>query len=257
MNWTLGILEVGVIPRLPLTLYLPDASADELIDPPCYCYVASDGERNVIVDSGPDRARSGAAGLEVLGDTAELLLAGLQAFGVDPADVACVVHTHLHHDHMQNDLMFPNAVVYVQRAEVSWATGPDCDRFYIGGRELVTALRGRLQLVEGDSELFPGLGVVLSKGHTPGHQSVLVDTAEGVVCLCGDIVSLFANVDVVGSICPNVQQTTAFLDRARSAGWEMVPSHDPKLREHRWYIRPPSDEAATSHQSEKKGGHLS
>ena len=53
MSWRLGIVEVGVIPRLPLSLYLPDASPDELIDPPCYCYLASDGERNVIIDSWP------------------------------------------------------------------------------------------------------------------------------------------------------------------------------------------------------------
>jgi glyoxylase-like metal-dependent hydrolase (beta-lactamase superfamily II) len=250
-------MEVGVIPGTPLNLYLPDASADELIDPPCYCYVASDGKRTVIVDSGPDRILAGAAGLEIWGDTTELLVAALRVFGVDPADVMYVVHTHLHYDHMQNDLLFPNATVLVQRAEVQWATGPDCDRFYLGVRELVTALGDRLQMVEGDAELFPGFSVVLSQGHTPGHQSVLVHTAAGVVCLCGDIVSLFANLDVVGSVCPNLQQTRAFLDRARIGGWKMVPSHDPKLREHRWYIGPFGDETRMSLQPETKGTVLS
>jgi glyoxylase-like metal-dependent hydrolase (beta-lactamase superfamily II) len=238
MSWRLGIVEVGVIPRLPLSLYLPDAPPDELIDPPCYCYVASDGERNVIIDTGPDRALAVGKGLEIVGDTSELLVAGLQAWGVGSADVDCIVHTHLHHDHMQNDLMFPNAVVRVQRAEVAWATGPDCGRFYFGIPELVTALGDRLELLDGDAELFPGLRVVLNAGHTPGHQSVIVDSTEDRVCLCGDIVSLFANVEVVGSICPNVRETKDFLARARAAGWEMIPSHDPKLREHRWYVQP-------------------
>ena len=33
---------------------------------------------------------------------------------------------------MQNDLMFPNAVVHVQGSELEWAKGPDCGRFYFG-----------------------------------------------------------------------------------------------------------------------------
>ena len=143
MSWRLGIVEVGVIPRLPLNLYLPDAPPDELIDPVCYCYLATDGEHNIIVDSGPDRHRSAAEGLEIIGDADALLAAGLAAWGVGPRDIEGVVHTHLHHDHMQNDAMFPNAVVHVQQAEIEWATGPDCDRFYIGARELVDGSRGQ------------------------------------------------------------------------------------------------------------------
>jgi len=239
-----------------MNLYLPDAPPDQFIDPPCYSYVLSDGERAVIVDTGPDRLRARAEGLETVGDTAQLLVAGLNTCGLKPSDIACIVHTHLHHDHMQNDLMFPNAVVSVQRAEVDWVSGPNDDQFYFGARELLIALGDRLRLVDGDAELYGGLRVVLNAGHTPGHQSVLVDTAVGVVCICGDIVSLFENVDIVGSICPNVDQTTAFLERARTAGWEMVPSHDPRLRGHRWYVPPPSGESVASFQPETKGGQL-
>jgi len=254
MSWKLGIVEVGVIPQLPLNLYLPDAPPDELIDPVCYCYLATDGERNVIVDSGPDRHRSAAEGLEILGDAASLLAGGLDAWGIEPADVQDVVHTHLHHDHMQNDAMFPNAVVHVQRAEVEWATGPDCDRFYIGARELVDDLGDRLHMLEGDAQLFPGLQVVLNAGHTPGHQSVIVDTADNGVCVCGDIVSMFGNIEVVGPICAGVEETAEFLARARRAGWEMLPSHDPKLREHRWYVRTAAGEQPASSGLQSKGG---
>jgi glyoxylase-like metal-dependent hydrolase (beta-lactamase superfamily II) len=257
MSWRLGIVEVGVIPRLPLNMYVPDASPDALIDPPCYCYLATDGERNILVDSGPDRARSGAANLEIVGDTSALLTAGLKTWGIAPSDIDCIVHTHLHHDHMQNDLMFPNAVVHVQRAELAWATGPDCGRFYVGVGEIATELGDRLRTIEGDAQLFKGLRVVLNGGHTPGHQSVIVDTPEKAVCLCGDIVSLFANVEVVGSICPNSDETVAFLDRARTAGWEMVPSHDPELRGHRWYLAPSDETCAAIARNDREGGGLS
>jgi hypothetical protein len=69
-------------------------------------------------------------------------------------------------------------------------------------------------------------------------------------------VSLFSNVEVVGSICPNVDETVAFLDRARAAGWEMVPSHDPELRGHRWYVRQGDDKPAAIPGEESEGGHL-
>jgi glyoxylase-like metal-dependent hydrolase (beta-lactamase superfamily II) len=252
MSWRLGIVEVGYIPQLPLNLYLPDAPPDELIDVPCYCYLASDGQRNVLVDSGPDQALSRAKGLDIVGDTSALLTTGLQTWGVRPSDIDCIVHTHLHHDHMQNDLMFPNAVVHVQRSELEWATGPDCGRFYVGIGALVAALGDRLHTLAGDAQLFSGLDVVLNGGHTPGHQSVILDTTENLVCLCGDIVSLLSNVEIIGPICPNISETRAFLDRAKSAGWEMVPSHDPQLRGHRCYVRTGRGEAAISSSVRKK-----
>jgi glyoxylase-like metal-dependent hydrolase (beta-lactamase superfamily II) len=238
-------------------MYLPDASPEVLIDPPCYCYLATDGQRNILVDSGPDRDRCRAADLEIVGDTSALLTAGLKTWGITPSDIDCIVHTHLHHDHMQNDLMFPNAVVHVQKAELAWANGPDCGRFYVGVSEIAAGLGDRLHTVEGDVQLFDGLAVVLNGGHTPGHQSVIFDTSGGDVCLCGDIVSLFANVKVVGPICPNRDETVAFLDRARTAGWEMVPSHDPELRKHRWYVGSVDYRSASIAEDEREGGELS
>ena len=170
MNWKLGIVEVGVIPNLPLSLYLPGASPDKTIDPPCYSYIASDGARTVVIDTGPDRCEAQAAGLEIVGNTAELLVGGLRAWGVECADVDYVVHTHLHYDHAQNDLRFPNAAVFAQQVEIDWATGPECDRFYVGARDLVTALGDRLHEIDGDVELLSGLHVVLN-GATPRATS--------------------------------------------------------------------------------------
>ena len=236
MSWELGILEVGVIPGVPLNVYLPDAPGDALIDPPCYCYLATDGSQVILIDSGPDRARSGEAGLQITGDTTALLTAGLQASGISTRDVDLIVHTHLHHDHMQNDLLFPRATVIVQRTELAWATSPDSGPFYVGVGELAEALGDRLRLMDGEGEIAAGLTAVPNGGHTPGHQSVLVQTAAGAVCVCGDIVSLRENLEVIGSVCPDTASTEAFLARSRAASWQMLPSHDPGLREHDRYV---------------------
>lgn len=241
MSWELRILEAGVIPGVPLQAYLPDAPEGALIDPPCYCCVATDGGHTVLIDTGPDRGACGRAGLDIVGDSTALLLAGLAGMGVTPRDVDLIVHTHLHYDHVQNDLLFPGAAVAVQRAELAWATapGPEAGRFYAGARELVTALGDRLRPLDGESEILPGLTALPNGGHTPGHQSVLVETAAGAVCVCGDIVSLRQNLDVVGAACPDTASAEAFLARARAAGWAMLPSHDPTVREHQWYVPAP------------------
>jgi N-acyl homoserine lactone hydrolase len=236
MSWQLSILEAGVIPDVPLTVYLPDAPADALVSPPCFCYLATDGHDVVLIDTGPDQARSAAAGMRIQGDSSALLLAGLRAAGISAADISLIVHTHLHYDHVQNDLLFPGAQVVVQRAELAWATSPDCGPYYLGVAEFSRALGQRLLLLDGDTELLPGLTVLPNAGHTPGHQSVLVRTGSADVCVCGDIVSLQENVTVIGAACPDRESTAKFLARARSAGWHMLPSHDPRLRQHAWYL---------------------
>jgi glyoxylase-like metal-dependent hydrolase (beta-lactamase superfamily II) len=85
-------------------------------------------------------------------------------------------------------------------------------------------------------EILPGLTALPNGGHTPGHQSVLVQTGSGETCVCGDIVSLEENLEVIGAVCPDREGTARFLARAREAGWQMLPSHDARLRRHVWYL---------------------
>jgi glyoxylase-like metal-dependent hydrolase (beta-lactamase superfamily II) len=95
----------------------------------------------------------------------------LQDEGIDPADVRQVVITHLHTDHIgwARDGLFPNADIYLQRAELSW-TEPALPR-------------DQLVLLDGDSRLAEGVRIVATPGHTPGHQSVLA----GDTLITGDL----------------------------------------------------------------------
>jgi N-acyl homoserine lactone hydrolase len=236
VSWQLGFFDVGVIQGVPLTTYLPDAPADALIDPPCFCFIASDGNRIVLIDSGPDGAVSAAAGMTVTGNTTALLSAGLRAWGATVEDIELIVHTHLHYDHMQNDLAFPRAQVAVQATELRWATSSAGGPFYLGVADLARALGDRLMLLDGKAELVDGLTALPNGGHTPGHQSVLIKTPTRQVCVCGDIVSLERNITTIGPVCPDAAATAAFLEQARAAGWLMLPSHDPDMRKHPWYL---------------------
>jgi len=111
----------------------------------------------------------------------------LAAAGIRPSDVAAIVLTHLHSDHIgwavPADTPFPDARVIIQRADV--------EAFAVARQQeaLLRPLReqGRLQVVEGDAELGPGVRIIATPGHTPGHQSVLVEHGDESVLVTGDL----------------------------------------------------------------------
>jgi N-acyl homoserine lactone hydrolase len=99
-----------------------------------------------------------------------------------PRDVLFVVNTHLHFDHCGGNRLFRGTPIYVQRAEREAArredyTVPEWVEFE--GAEYVE--------LDGEQELLPGLRVLPTPGHTTGHQSVLVDTDDGLVVVAGDV----------------------------------------------------------------------
>lgn len=110
------------------------------------------------------------------------LAAALSAVGVDVAQVVAVVLSHLHFDHcgQQNALSAP---VYVQDTEHRAAQAP---RYTVA--QWAAIANDRLRLVRGDEQLADGVRLLATAGHTPGHQSVLIETADERVVLaaqCG------------------------------------------------------------------------
>jgi glyoxylase-like metal-dependent hydrolase (beta-lactamase superfamily II) len=111
--------------------------------------------------------------------------------GIDAADVETIVLTHLHTDHIgwavPADSPFGNARVVVQRADAdAWAAARESTR---QEEVLLQPLRsaGRLHVVDGDADLRPGVRVIATPGHTPGHQSVLVSAGDERLLITGDL----------------------------------------------------------------------
>ncbi|WP_433494255.1 MBL fold metallo-hydrolase [Micromonospora sp. CA-248089] len=114
------------------------------------------------------------------------LPAELAAAGIDPADVRTVVLTHLHTDHVGwAGALFPNADHLVQRAEVDALElfHPDLPARLLGPLRAA----GRLRVVDGDTPLTPGVRLLHTPGHTPGHQSVLVEADDERLLVTGDL----------------------------------------------------------------------
>jgi len=104
------------------------------------------------------------------------LTAQLTALGFDPADIDIAVLSHLHFDHTGGTAELPNARVVVQRAE--WEAAHDPGVIELGGSDPTTYDIGReVQLLDGAHDLFGdgSIELVPTVGHTPGHQSLLVN----------------------------------------------------------------------------------
>ena len=100
---------------------------------------------------------------------------------LSPADVKIVINSHLHFDHCGQNAVFKHAPFYIQRPELARARREErttAEWFDFAG--------ARFELLDGDAEIAEGVRVVATPGHTVGHQSVFVDTADGGAVMIGD-----------------------------------------------------------------------
>ena len=110
------------------------------------------------------------------------LAAQLEQLGLKPDDVKAMAVSHTHPDHTGNVELFPQAMLYVQKAEYDWPGANNAPRFKPSHP---------VELLNGDKDVFgDGSVTILSTpGHTPGHQSLLVKLPKtGAVVLSGDAV---------------------------------------------------------------------
>ncbi len=121
----------------------------------------------------------------------------LAAHGVEIGDVAAVLHTHCHIDHAGQDERFPMTTpVVMNRRELEHSVSglmgaqypPEYVKHHVDRLHTPGALRLLDLELSGPDEIFEGIECEAAGGHTEGSMNVLVETAEGIACLCGDIV---------------------------------------------------------------------
>jgi hypothetical protein len=105
----------------------------------------------------------------------------LASAGVAPTDIDVIANCHLHADHAGGNYVFPNIRVVVQDPELQAARGPD----FTFPAYAFDYPGATLDVVSGETDLGPGLRLLPTPGHTPGHQSLLVDTDAGRWLLAG------------------------------------------------------------------------
>jgi N-acyl homoserine lactone hydrolase len=155
--------------RLYLMRVATISAGDQSAPVPCYLIQLGDGT-NVLIDSGfPADVQSDA---EMQVEVDKDVVAHLADLGLRPGDIDIVICTHLDPDHAGQHAAFAHAEFVVQREHYELARSGD-ERFgYVRQQWDDPALRYRL--VDGDTALLPGVELIASGGHVPGHQSVLV-----------------------------------------------------------------------------------
>jgi glyoxylase-like metal-dependent hydrolase (beta-lactamase superfamily II) len=169
----------------------------------------------------------------------------LAAAGFTADDVDVVVDTHLHFDHAGGNtrrlpdgelaISFPRARYVVQRGEFEWAhvRNERIQASYLPHNFDPVMAAGRLDLVDGDVEVVPGVSLLRTPGHTPHHQSVLVRSGGETLCYLADVIPTAAHLPLPWIMGYDVEPLVtleskrSLLQRARDEDWLLVFEHDP------------------------------
>ncbi|HKJ02157.1 MAG TPA: MBL fold metallo-hydrolase [Longimicrobiales bacterium] len=249
LQWLDGGAMFGVVPR-PLweQRIVPDGR--NRIPLAMRCLLVEAPDALVLVDTGvgnkEDARFRDMYGVANAGSPTRLEDA-VRAAGFSPGDVDLVVNTHLHFDHAGGNthldeggevrLSFPGARHVVQRGEFEFAhRGNERTRAsYLPANFDPVDDAGLWDLVDGEARLTRGVRVVPSPGHTPFHQSVLVESDGATACFLADVCPTAAHLPlpwIMGyDLEPLVtlESKRALWSRARSEDWLLIFEHDPDV----------------------------
>lgn len=261
-RWTVHMIQAGHV-RLdggamfgivPKPLWERKASADArnriLLGMRCYLIEHDDGL--VLIETGLGNKESAKFqdiyGVENAGaDGRTALEDGLRLAGYRPEDVAIVIDTHLHFDHAGGNtyrdgdgkvqLTFPRARYVVQAGEYHYAThtnertaGSYFDHNFVPVQEA-----GLFDLVEGEREIVPGIRVIPTPGHTPHHQSVLLDSGGERACILADLAPTSVHLPLAWIMGYDVEPLVTLetkrriLARVQAENWLLVFIDDPQV----------------------------
>jgi N-acyl homoserine lactone hydrolase len=149
----------------------------------------------------------------------------LAAIGQRAADVVGIACCHLHFDHCGQNPRFPGVPIYAQEAEYEATRQRDYTV-----PEWVDFPGADYHLLKGDAEPWRGIHLLSTPGHTPGHQSVLVNTDAGDVLLAGQAVYDLAELEGRAALESTDAAYVGSVERLRSLNPRRIyVSHDARI----------------------------
>jgi len=169
----------------------------------------------------------------------------IRSVGFRPEDIEIVVSTHLHFDHAGGNTMrtpegeivpsFPSARYIVQKGELAFAY-TDNERIrasYLPNNFRPLDDAGQLDLVVGETRITRGVRVLPTPGHTPHHQSVLIESEGQVACFLADVCPTSAHLPLPWIMGYDLEPLVTLgskrwlWERAKEEEWLLVFEHDP------------------------------
>lgn len=235
----------GVVPKVLWERRAP-ADARNRITLALRCLLIEHDDGLVLIDTGignkEDEKFRDIYGVENAGAGGRTLLEdALAELGHAPDAVRWVINTHLHFDHAGGDTWrdpagrivpaFPRARYVVQRRELAFARHTN-ER--TAGSYLAHNFEGvPFDLVDGETEVLPGIRLLPTPGHVPYHNSVLIESGGERACYLADLVPTAAHLPlpwIMGyDLEPLVtlESRRGMYRRAEAEQWLLIFEHDP------------------------------
>jgi glyoxylase-like metal-dependent hydrolase (beta-lactamase superfamily II) len=200
------------------------------------CLLVQTGGRNIVIDVGHgDKLTDKQKANIRLERPQGLLPDSLARVGLSADDIDLVIDTHLHGDHAGGNTrfgedgktilpVFPNAEYVVQRREYEDAMHPNertrATYFPINYQPLYES--GQLRLLDGDTDLAPGVRGVITRGHTPAHMSVLLESGGQHLMFVCDLASYAIHFERLGWMTGyDVEPLETLECKRRWQGWAL------------------------------------
>jgi glyoxylase-like metal-dependent hydrolase (beta-lactamase superfamily II) len=146
-----------------------------------YAWYIHGGRENILVDAGSSIEYAAALGNSY--QQVQTLDAGLNQLGLSCGDIDLVVVTHLHYDHIGEASKLYKARFLVQKDELEFGRNPH--PIFASGYCTPFFDNIKFEIIDGDMIISDTISVIKTPGHTPGGQSVIIQTAKGVAVISG------------------------------------------------------------------------
>lgn len=235
----------GVVPKLLWQRTNP-ADDQNRIDMAMRCLLVASGSRLVLVDTGLGHKYDERFARNYAVDNEHSTLAGsLHALGYSPADITDVVMTHLHFDHGGGATsrtadgrlqpVFPNATIHVQRAHLHTAQHPNAREkaSFLAENIDPLASSGQLNLLDGETELFPGFRLLVVNGHTEAMQLPLLQYRGRQLLYAADLFPTAGHIPLPYVMAYDMQPLLTLAEREHMLPWladenvVLLLEHDP------------------------------
>lgn len=261
--WLDGGAMFGVVPKVLWNKLNP---ADEMnrIELGLNCLLIQTPENNILVDTGLGEKIDEKFKEMFRVERDSSLIESLDKIGLKPEDIDFVINTHLHFDHCGGNTIlspgfsssklencsgaihrtkksfiptFSRAKYIIQKQEWDDATNPNerTKASYLKENFIPIDEAGQLVLVNGEHELVHGIKVIITKGHTKGHQSVLIESDGKKAIYFGDLIPTASHIKIpyiMGyDLYPLdiIEKKKEILNRVIKENWLLIFEHDPKI----------------------------
>jgi len=234
----------GVVPKVIWSKLYP-CDENNLCNWAMRCLLIMEGDRRILIDCGIGDKQSEKFFANYYLNGEDTLDKSLAAHGLSVDDITDVILTHLHFDHAggavrwnadKTDYIvtFKNATYWTSRQQWDWATNPNNREKASFLKENILPMKemGKLELIEGDKELFPGISVRIFNGHTEGQVIPFILYGDKTIVYMADLLPSAAHIPLPYVMSYDtrplitLKEKEPFMNEAAKNGYVLFFEHD-------------------------------